>query len=94
MGLAMIRDKTPRIKGYRLQQRNRRLFAHNPICVNLIKHHDRRIVKQWDHVVPLFMGGLDHESNLQGLCYECHEFKTLQERGCTQKPTEPQGLDW
>lgn len=29
-----------------------------------------------DHVVPLFAGGLDHPSNLQTLCRECHAFKT------------------
>lgn len=32
-----------------------------------------------DHVIPLAEGGRDDESNLQGLCGECHEVKTQAE---------------
>ena len=89
----MIRDKTPRMRGRKLQERNQRLFAHQPKCA-LRYPGCTLVVQQQDHKVPLFMGGLDHESNLQGVCFHCHEIKTLKERGCTPKPTEPLGLDW
>lgn len=29
-----------------------------------------------DHIVPLFRGGSNHESNLQALCPNCHREKT------------------
>lgn len=34
-----------------------------------------------DHVVPLFKGGADDESNLQSLCRECHDTKTRLDLG-------------
>jgi 5-methylcytosine-specific restriction protein A len=34
-----------------------------------------------DHVVPLFKGGADDESNRQTLCSECHKAKTRQDLG-------------
>jgi len=35
------------------------------------------VAEELDHVVPLFKGGADDETNLQGLCKECHHRKTL-----------------
>ncbi len=34
---------------------------------------------QLDHIVPLFEGGADDESNYQTLCVECHKVKTASE---------------
>ena len=34
---------------------------------------------EFDHVVPLWAGGPDHEDNLQLLCYGCHGRKTRDE---------------
>jgi 5-methylcytosine-specific restriction protein A len=33
-----------------------------------------------DHITPLEQGGSNDESNLQGLCHECHAAKTTQEQ--------------
>lgn len=32
-----------------------------------------------DHVIPLYLGGLNVESNLQALCAECHNEKTVED---------------
>lgn len=36
---------------------------------------------QRDHIVPRFLGGSDHHSNIQYLCANCHEDKTKQDIG-------------
>jgi 5-methylcytosine-specific restriction endonuclease McrA len=68
-----------RLRGSGLQARNRRLQAQAPLCVECEKQGRVRAVTQWDHIVPLWSGGPDHERNLQGLCDECHEIKTKRE---------------
>ena len=35
----------------------------------------------WDHVIPLAMGGDDDLSNLQPLCRNCHRSKTATDKG-------------
>ena len=44
-----------------------------------------------DHVVPLFKGGADDQTNLQGLCPTCHEKKTADDLGYVARKTT--GLD-
>lgn len=34
-----------------------------------------------DHIIPLYAGGLESDSNRQLLCTECHNAKTLLEEG-------------
>lgn len=42
-----------------------------------------------DHIIPKFRGGLDEESNIQLLCANCHEDKTLEDiRGRRPSPEE------
>jgi 5-methylcytosine-specific restriction endonuclease McrA len=51
-----------------------------------------REVYEFDHVVPLWKGGLDHELNIQGLCKEHHDIKTAAEaaeRARTGRPPLP-----
>lgn len=67
---------TPRMRGRALQERRERWTRKNPLCC---KCEERGIVRVWtqlDHVVPLFKGGADDDSNLQGLCDQCHAVKT------------------
>lgn len=70
-----------RITGRRLQERNARLFARDPLCVKCRVAGRVRPVTQWDHDIPLHLGGADDESNLQGLCDDCHDAKTAAEAG-------------
>ena len=36
---------------------------------------------EWDHIIPLEMGGEDKIDNLQPLCRPCHKAKTKQDAG-------------
>ena len=39
-----------------------------------------QLANQLDHVIPLYKGGADDESNYQSLCVECHKIKSAEER--------------
>lgn len=45
------------------------------MCRNMLTH-----VFEVDHVVPLYMGGGNDDSNLMALCRECHGIKTAEDR--------------
>jgi 5-methylcytosine-specific restriction enzyme A len=75
---------TTRIRGSALMKRNKRLFQANPLCVECQSIGVARVVAEWDHVVPLWQGGHDHESNLQGLCIEHHLAKSKREDALRQ----------
>lgn len=68
-----------RLRGEQLQKRNERLLALTPLCVECLKHGQFHEAKELDHIVPLWKGGPDDESNLQGLCLTCHKAKTASE---------------
>lgn len=70
---------TQRMRGRRLQERNRRFKRANPLCACCSKQGRVSATTEVDHVIPLHLGGPDHESNLQGLCYDCHQEKTAAE---------------
>jgi 5-methylcytosine-specific restriction protein A len=48
------------------------IIARDPVC--------RACRRAWsvtaDHIIPKARGGTDDESNLQGLCAQCHTAKT------------------
>lgn len=69
-----------RIKGTTLQNARARLFRRNPLCVECEKAGRVTLATQRDHIVPMFEGGRDDDSNTQGLCVPCHEAKSLAER--------------
>lgn len=65
-----------RIRGRKLQRiRNSHLRRH-PLCVMCEEKGRVRPATQIDHKIPLFKGGRDEEANRQGLCDDCHEYKT------------------
>ena len=68
-----------RLRGRALQARNTRLMWQSPLCVECSKAGRIRAATERDHIVPLVDGGPDVESNLQGLCSECHKAKTAAE---------------
>jgi 5-methylcytosine-specific restriction protein A len=70
---------TKRITGRRLQAMRARLFARDPLCAHCRTAGRIRPATQRDHITPLEEGGLDDESNEQGLCDECHSLKTQRE---------------
>jgi 5-methylcytosine-specific restriction protein A len=86
--------ETPRIRGRQLQRMRIKLFARQPWCVGhlcdarVAQGQHRRPSTIRDHVIPLAEGGLDDESNEQGLCQECSDAKTREEskRGVKRWP--------
>jgi 5-methylcytosine-specific restriction protein A len=79
--------KRSRIVGKALQRRRARFRAHDPLCNVCRANNIVRLWTQLDHVVPLHKGGADDETNLQGLCDECHYFKTCADKGIQARPT-------
>lgn len=69
-----------RITGRRLQAMRARLFTANPLCVECERQGRVTLATQRDHIVSLEEGGLDDDTNEQGLCDECHEVKSQAER--------------
>jgi len=47
-------------------------------------HNGKRIPinirNNFDHILPLKLGGKDNISNMQGLCANCHQLKTREDR--------------
>lgn len=70
---------TKRITGRRLQTLRDRLFSSNPLCVECKRLGKVTLATQRDHIKPLAEGGADDDSNVQGLCHDCHEDKSLAE---------------
>lgn len=68
-----------RLSGRRLQARNERILAANPLCVCCQAKGRVRAAVEIDHRIPLHLGGQDTEDNLQALCKECHDQKSAQE---------------
>jgi 5-methylcytosine-specific restriction protein A len=53
----------------------------NPLCTKCLVSGVVRAADEVDHVVPLFKGGADHESNFDSLCVEHHKEKTARDKG-------------
>lgn len=70
-----------RMRGEKLQKRNRRLAQEQPLCVECLKHGRLRPGTQSDHIIALCNGGSDTEDNLQRLCDDCHRDKTTRDVG-------------
>ncbi len=71
---------TKRVTGRRLQAMRAELFTRCPLCVECERKGRVTLATQRDHIKPLAEGGTDTEDNVQALCAECHESKSLQER--------------
>ena len=80
-------EKTQRIRGRALQVLRNRLLCANPMCAMC----KVAAATELDHIVALSNGGGNDDDNLQCLCAECHETKTLADLG--QKPRMDIGID-
>lgn len=82
-----------RITGTTLQNRRRRWFMEKPLCVHCQSKGGVSLATELDHILPLFKGGVDDETNLQGLCKPCHDAKTAQDMGYSYTPRKTIGAD-
>lgn len=82
-----------RITGTTLQNRRRRWFQVNPLCVHCEAVGRVKVATELDHKVPLCKGGADDESNFQGLCAEHHKAKTALDMGYRPAIRKTIGID-
>lgn len=59
------------------------VLADEPICHDPYEQHPGRVVPTTDvdHIISMRRGGDNSRANLQGLCHECHSYKTVIEDG-------------
>lgn len=79
----MMKQPIQRIRGRRLQAIRERVLTGNPLCVACEAAGRVTAATQVDHIVALANHGADEETNLQGLCDECHRIKTAADLGYT-----------
>ena len=48
----------------------------NDRCQQCTREVGGKLKAEYDHIIPLILGGAHRESNLQLLCHECHSAKT------------------
>ncbi|WP_310011937.1 HNH endonuclease [Herbaspirillum frisingense] len=71
---------TPRIRGRQwMKMKTDTLVASDHWCVACLAEGKHRIAVQVDHKTPLWRGGSNDPSNLQGLCKDHHDEKTARE---------------
>jgi 5-methylcytosine-specific restriction protein A len=56
--------------------KDRVLRAAGDCCVRCERKVGGKLRAEFDHIVPLILGGANRESNIQLLCSECHVAKT------------------
>jgi 5-methylcytosine-specific restriction protein A len=71
---------TQRRRGRTLQTIRERWFRIHPLCVHCRDKGRATFATELDHIVPLHKGGLDDDTNRQGLCRRCHAAKTRIDR--------------
>lgn len=71
-------DRRPveRVRGRRLQALRAQLFTHEPLCRACAALGLVRAATIRDHIVPLFEGGDEDDTNIQPLCQTCSDAKT------------------
>jgi 5-methylcytosine-specific restriction protein A len=84
-------DAPARLTGRKGQERRARWLSEQPLCVMCAAMTPPRVTagQDVDHKKPLAKGGADDESNLQTLCRECHEKKSILDRGHTPRAKSP-----
>lgn len=74
-----------RIRGRALQKMRAFFFMQSPLCVACQKVSRVTMATELDHIIPLHKGGTNEESNLQGLCGDCHAEKTRIDLGWKER---------
>ena len=70
---------TQRTRGSAWMKIRARQLREHPLCAMCHSAGKVTAANRVDHVVPLWEGGADDESNYQSLCIQCHDVKTAEE---------------
>jgi 5-methylcytosine-specific restriction enzyme A len=68
-------QRPQRTRGDKWMKKRRRILRRDPVC----RVCKREPSVEVDHIVPLSEGGTDKDSNLAGVCANCHRVKTQEE---------------
>lgn len=74
------RNRKRTFTGRPLQRLRQSWFKHSPLCVECLSQGRTAAAQVLDHIIPLHAGGLDDIANMQGLCIQCHNDKSMRER--------------
>lgn len=72
-------DATPRMRGRKWMSRRASWLEAHPLCCECTKEDRTTAAQEVDHIVPLWKGGADDETNYASLCVEHHKAKTARE---------------
>ncbi|QBP75394.1 HNH endonuclease [Herbaspirillum huttiense] len=76
----IMAESTPRIRGRQwMKIKTDALMASDHWCVLCLAEGRQTIAVEVDHKTPLWRGGSNEQSNLQGLCKDHHDEKTARE---------------
>ncbi|MGF1792925.1 HNH endonuclease [Photobacterium profundum] len=73
------RSATARTYGGKWQRIRKAVLTDEPLCRLCLAAGITQQAMEVDHIIPLYLGGTDEKSNLQPLCFLCHQFKTTTE---------------
>jgi len=69
-----------RLRGRPWARKREGILLRDPLCVKHLAAGVTIASVEVDHIVPIEQGGSDDDSNLQGLCHDCHAEKTADEQ--------------
>lgn len=69
-------NATNRATGRKLQRVRADLIQCDPLFAECKRQGRRTLVTERDHIKPQPEGGKDDDTNVQGLCFECHDVKS------------------
>lgn len=78
---------TERIRGRKLQRIRNAVLSREPLCRACYAKGRYTAATELDHIIPLHAGGTNDASNLQPLCRECHQAKTVRDMGYRERVT-------
>lgn len=70
---------TPRQRGRAWMTRRDSWLSKHPLCCHCEQAGRVSLANEVDHIIPLWDGGADDETNFQSLCGPCHKTKTAGE---------------
>lgn len=70
---------TPRIRGRKWMDRRARWLQEHPLCCDCEAEGRTTVADEVDHVIPLWEGGADDETNYASRCIPHHQAKTARE---------------
>lgn len=84
--LTTLAAATPRLRGRAGVKRRHRWLSLHPLCCDCEAEGFVTLGQEVDHVVPLWKGGQDDESNFATRCKDHHAAKTAKDMGFKPKP--------